>query len=196
MIWSEEKRAKAGKSMRTAREKRGWTQDQIAEKMGITLRQYNKYENGDFPKYKQGVAEKIDEILGTRTRELIYELDVPRAEDVYRLDFLEERSAEYKGKSDPMSIIAELVAINKIHAASNEKNATANEKHADSINNLVRLISETVSSGGNVPASQPSVEEDKFQHDPVEHSDFLDKKEIDLTSKKRKRKGIFSEKDK
>ncbi len=69
-----------GDQIRKAREAKRWTQEQMADKLGITLRQYNKYEGGEFPKYKQEVVERIDQILGTTVRERIYEQNIPNKE--------------------------------------------------------------------------------------------------------------------
>jgi len=66
-----------GDIIRAARENQRWTQEQVAEKMGISLRQYNKYEAGFLPKYKSSVAEEIDKLLGTNIKALIYEQNVP-----------------------------------------------------------------------------------------------------------------------
>lgn len=67
-----------GEAIRQAREQKRWTQQQMADKMGISMRQYNKYEAGKLPKYKSTVIEQIDQLLGTKIQELIYEQNVPR----------------------------------------------------------------------------------------------------------------------
>lgn len=64
--------------IKKAREAKGLTQEMIAAKMGITQRQFNKYESGVLPKYKRSVAQEIDKILGTNIEELIYEQNIPR----------------------------------------------------------------------------------------------------------------------
>lgn len=68
----------AAKILKEAREKKGWTQDEIAGRLKVTLRQYSKYEQGEFPKYKRDVAREIDKLLGTKLYALIYEQSVPR----------------------------------------------------------------------------------------------------------------------
>ncbi len=55
-----------GKKISKAREEKGWTQEVMASKVGMTLRQYSKYEAGDFPKYKSAIVQKIDKLLGTK----------------------------------------------------------------------------------------------------------------------------------
>lgn len=67
--------------LKIARGKKSLTQDDMAKKLGITVRQYNKYESGEFPKYKKEGIKKIDEILGTSVYALIYE-DIVRVEEV------------------------------------------------------------------------------------------------------------------
>lgn len=64
--------------LKAAREKKKLTQSDIAYKLGITLRQYHKYESGKFPKYKSEVIQKLDTILGTNLFESIYEQKVPQ----------------------------------------------------------------------------------------------------------------------
>lgn len=59
--------------LRLAREKKKLKQQDVADKIGITLRQYNKYEAGDFPKYKSDNIRAIDTFLGTKIYELLYE---------------------------------------------------------------------------------------------------------------------------
>lgn len=59
--------------LKKAREKKKLKQQDVADKIGITLRQYNKYEAGEFPKFKTDSIKAIDLLLGTRLHELIYE---------------------------------------------------------------------------------------------------------------------------
>lgn len=69
--------AEAAKIISEAREKKGYTQEKMAEMLKVSLRQYNKYESGEFPKFKGGPVKIIDGILGTNAYELIYEQKVP-----------------------------------------------------------------------------------------------------------------------
>lgn len=62
--------------LKEAREKKGWRQADMAEKLGISARQYHKFEQGFFPKYKREVIEKIDGLLGTALYGLIYEPNI------------------------------------------------------------------------------------------------------------------------
>jgi transcriptional regulator with XRE-family HTH domain len=66
----------AGKIIKEARDQRGLTQEDIAKRLGISLRQYHKYENGEFPKYKTEMIKSLDAILGTQVYGLIYEQEV------------------------------------------------------------------------------------------------------------------------
>lgn len=59
--------------LQKSREKKKLTQQDVADKIGMTLRQYNKYEAGKFPKYKSESIKAIDALLGTNLYELIYE---------------------------------------------------------------------------------------------------------------------------
>jgi transcriptional regulator with XRE-family HTH domain len=59
--------------LKKARQKKKLTQGELAAKLGITLRQYHKYESGAFPKFKSESIKQIDSILGTNIYELIYE---------------------------------------------------------------------------------------------------------------------------
>jgi transcriptional regulator with XRE-family HTH domain len=63
--------------LRIARESKRWTQTDMANKLGVSMRQYQKYEEGKFPKFKGDVAKSIDVILGTNLYDLIYEQNVP-----------------------------------------------------------------------------------------------------------------------
>lgn len=69
----------AGKKIAEARERKRWTQTEAADRLGsalnqgYSLRQYQKLEKGVFPKFKKEVILKLDEILGTKVYELIYE---------------------------------------------------------------------------------------------------------------------------
>lgn len=72
---------KPGDILKSAREKKNWTQEDLSKKIGISLRQYNKYEGNSFPKYKSDTIKKLDKLLGTNLYELIYEQSVPREEN-------------------------------------------------------------------------------------------------------------------
>jgi phage repressor protein C with HTH and peptisase S24 domain len=63
--------------LKEKREAKGLTQTEMADKLGIGLRMYQKIEDGQFPKYKKNQVRQIDEILGTQLYDLIYEQDVP-----------------------------------------------------------------------------------------------------------------------
>ena len=65
--------------LKEAREKKHLTQLEIAEKLGISSRQYQNYEEGKFPKFKRDAVKNIDQLLGTNIYAIIYEENVPRA---------------------------------------------------------------------------------------------------------------------
>jgi transcriptional regulator with XRE-family HTH domain len=62
-----------GNILRKARGRKRLRQEDMAIRLGITSRQYQKYEDGTFPKYKTEHIRKIDEILGIQIYKLIYE---------------------------------------------------------------------------------------------------------------------------
>jgi transcriptional regulator with XRE-family HTH domain len=59
--------------IKSAREKKGWTQDQVARELKIELRTYQRYEEGKFPKYKGDIVRNIDSLLGTKVYDIIYD---------------------------------------------------------------------------------------------------------------------------
>jgi transcriptional regulator with XRE-family HTH domain len=69
--------------LRQAREQRGLTLQNMADLLakelnqGYSQRQYQKLEEGKFPKFKREVTEGLDKILGTNLTELVYEQIVP-----------------------------------------------------------------------------------------------------------------------
>ncbi|HRI21159.1 MAG TPA: S24 family peptidase [Panacibacter sp.] len=63
--------------IKAARKNKSVTQAVIADKLGMSLRQYQKIEDGAFPKYKSEIIKGIDDILGTNAYELIYDKKVP-----------------------------------------------------------------------------------------------------------------------
>lgn len=69
----------AGNKLEKARKAKGLKQqtvaDILAEKLGqsYSVRQYQKMEDGEFPKFKKEVVKQLDDILGTNLYEEIYE---------------------------------------------------------------------------------------------------------------------------
>lgn len=59
--------------LKKARVAKGYTQKTFADKIGITQRAYQRYEKGDFPKYKNDTIKDIDDILGTSLGEILYD---------------------------------------------------------------------------------------------------------------------------
>ena len=66
------------------REAKHFTQTEMAERLATalnqtySLRQYQKLEEGKFPKYKKEIVTELDKILGTKLYDLLYEQDIPR----------------------------------------------------------------------------------------------------------------------
>jgi transcriptional regulator with XRE-family HTH domain len=65
--------------LKKAREAKGLTQEALAEKVGISHRMLQRYEEGKFPKYKGDGVRRIDDILGTNLCDIIYDKQVPPA---------------------------------------------------------------------------------------------------------------------
>jgi phage repressor protein C with HTH and peptisase S24 domain len=101
----------AGKILIDARKKKGWTQAEMAERLGEKLnqtystRQYSKLEDGLFPKYKTEIAKALDDILGTNLYRSIYEQEqnVLNSVEEPAVPFLEKRRG-LKAKSDPYMV--------------------------------------------------------------------------------------------
>lgn len=55
-----------------ARTDKGYTQQEMADKIGVSLRNYQRYEEGLFPKYKSGPIQDIDKVLNTDLYTAIY----------------------------------------------------------------------------------------------------------------------------
>lgn len=64
--------------IKKAREEKGWSQTDVATKLGLGLRQYQNIEAGTFPKYKRHQIEDLEKILGIKVYESIYAENVPR----------------------------------------------------------------------------------------------------------------------
>ena len=58
--------------LKKARMSKGYTQEAIADKVGLSHRMYQRYEEGKFPKYKSDQIKKIDQLLGTSLNTILY----------------------------------------------------------------------------------------------------------------------------
>lgn len=71
---------KIADSIKRQREARGITQQGMADKISkglgqsYSLRQYQRIEEGQFPKFKRSVIIEVDKILGTSFTEAIYDI--------------------------------------------------------------------------------------------------------------------------
>ena len=81
--------APGSSSIRTAREARGWTQQQVADAIGITLRQYQRYEAGETELYHAGVVTYLS---------LCYLLDLNAAEFAPIEDIVSVKAALLAGQ--------------------------------------------------------------------------------------------------
>ena len=77
--------------LKKARERHGFTQTELAEKLGIGLRMYQKIEDGQFPKYKRNQVVELDKLLGTNLYELVYEPESSQLAE--KVPFYKERQA-------------------------------------------------------------------------------------------------------
>jgi transcriptional regulator with XRE-family HTH domain len=72
----------AVKKIVEAREAKGWTQEQLANKIAERLdqtysrRQYQKIEAGEFPKYKKKIVIAIEQLLEIQVIDLVYENEI------------------------------------------------------------------------------------------------------------------------
>lgn len=89
------------------REAKGLTQTDMANRLGLGLRMYQKIEDGNFPKYKKEHIANIDEILGTNLYALIYEFNVPHESTLNdnNEDYLITRRKLKQGKNDNDGIV-------------------------------------------------------------------------------------------
>lgn len=62
--------------LRNARITKGFTQEQMAERLEISHRNYQRYEDGLFPKFRSLNIKKIDDILGTALFPLLYDKQI------------------------------------------------------------------------------------------------------------------------
>lgn len=83
---------KRGDEIKKARKSRGWTQTEMAEKIGIalgqsySLRQYQRLESGEFPKFKREVTKVVDSILGTSLHDTLYDETFTTKNDVGNIE--------------------------------------------------------------------------------------------------------------
>lgn len=69
--------AKPEEILQKARKDRKLSQEAVADRLGISPRMYQRYEEGKFPKYKGDKIQQLDQILGTQIYDMIYDTDVP-----------------------------------------------------------------------------------------------------------------------
>lgn len=99
--------------LKKAREKKKLTQQDVADEIGMTLRQYNKYEAGEFPKYKSDNIKTIDTFLGTHLYELIYEQkqeQEPVNKFIHNAEHIKELTAEVKKLEATVYVLKHTVA--------------------------------------------------------------------------------------
>lgn len=67
------KNKEIGASIKRSREEKGLTQEAFAALLELTPRMIQRYEDGNFPKYKKDKIVKIDQILGSNFYDIIYD---------------------------------------------------------------------------------------------------------------------------
>jgi len=55
------------------REQKGLSQEQVAKAIGLSHRNYQRYESGDFPKFRSNKIKKLDELLGINIYDVLYD---------------------------------------------------------------------------------------------------------------------------
>jgi transcriptional regulator with XRE-family HTH domain len=65
-----------GELLKTAREEKGIKQEKLAKDLNINIRTIQRYENGQFPKFRDDSIKAIDEYLGTKIYDILYDKKV------------------------------------------------------------------------------------------------------------------------
>lgn len=60
--------------LKSSRAAKGFTQQDMADKIQLSLRMYQRYEEGLFPKYKSEQVRRLDELLETNLYDMIYDI--------------------------------------------------------------------------------------------------------------------------
>lgn len=92
--------------IREARESKKLTQTDVANKLGLSLRMYQRIESGMFPKYKSETIKTIDDILGTSVYDIIYDNKF-HAENVVNepvQPFINKRRAQKSESKNPFMV--------------------------------------------------------------------------------------------
>jgi len=91
--------------IKKARIAKGWSQTEVADKLGIGLRQYQNIEAGQFPKYKRQQIQKLESILDIKIYESIYEEDIHEGSLVEKpqTSYLKQRQNK-KNNSGPVMV--------------------------------------------------------------------------------------------
>jgi phage repressor protein C with HTH and peptisase S24 domain len=84
--------------------------DRIAQRLnqGYSLRQYQRLEDGQFPKYKMNVIREVDEILGTSLAAIIYDTNIHTDNES---EYLKKRRLQ---KNTPQTYMVPLVPMKAI----------------------------------------------------------------------------------
>ena len=104
--------------IRSARDRKQLTQTQVAEKLGVGLRQYQNIEAGHFPKYKTNQIRELEKILEIDIFDEIYQENVP----------VNEPTAEYKIKNSLADELEKLALLHEKGKLTDEEFRLAKEK--------------------------------------------------------------------
>ncbi|MDB5248097.1 MAG: hypothetical protein JWQ40_2491 [Segetibacter sp.] len=103
--------------IKSARERKQLTQTQVAEKIGIGLRQYQNIEAGHFPKYKTKQIRELEKIL-----------EIGIYNEIYKESIVNEPSAEYKVTGSLADELEKLALLNEKGRLTDEEFRLAKEK--------------------------------------------------------------------
>lgn len=110
--------------LKRAREEKRITQAEMADRIakglnqGYSLRQYQRLEDGQFPKYKMNAILQVDQILGTNLAAIIYDKNIHTEAEEDRIqrrdlesDYLKQRRTQ---KNTPLPYLVPLVPMKAI----------------------------------------------------------------------------------
>lgn len=95
--------------LKKARKVKGYTQETFAAEIGVTPRAYQRYENGEFPKFKNDTIKEIDKILGTNLCEILYDNNSRVGED--KIDIEAELNGLLSNNQEELMLIKAAIEI-------------------------------------------------------------------------------------
>lgn len=110
--------------LKKSREAKGLSQEQLAKKAGVTERMIQRYEAGEFPKFKKEKIQNIDKILGTNLHDIIYDINYVRE----RKPLVKEEKPRYEAANHSETAILNLTESNRMLAEAQLKIADSNQQ--------------------------------------------------------------------